>query len=41
MLELQDGTMTNSQVKIQDEIKLHDQKNKTVNANSMEVMWRT
>jgi len=33
VLELWDGTRTNSQVKVQDEINLHDQEKKAVNAS--------
>jgi hypothetical protein len=33
MLELWDGTRTNSQARIQDEINLHNQEKKAVNAS--------
>jgi hypothetical protein len=38
MLELWDGTKMNSQVKIQNEINLHNQEKKAVNASRMEMM---
>jgi len=33
------GTRTNSQMKVQDEINLHNQEKKIISANQMEVMW--
>jgi hypothetical protein len=40
MLELQDETKMNSQVIVQDEIKLHNQEKKAINASWMEMVWR-
>ncbi len=40
MLGLRDGTKMNSQVRVQDEINLHNQEKKAVSANRMEmVRW--
>jgi hypothetical protein len=38
MLELQDGTKTNSQEKIQNDINLHNQEKKAISANQIEVV---
>jgi hypothetical protein len=38
MLELWDGTRTNSQGRVQDEINLHNQEKKAIIANQMEVV---
>jgi hypothetical protein len=38
MLELWDGTKMNSQVNVQDDINLHNQKKKVVSANRMEMV---
>ncbi len=39
MLELRNGTRTNSQAKVQDDINLHNQEKRAVNASQMEVQW--
>ncbi len=41
VLELRDGTKTNSQAKVQDEIDLHNQEKKVVNASRMEMVQQT
>ncbi len=41
VLELRDGTRTNSQAKVQNVINLHNQEKRAVNANRMEVVWQT
>jgi len=38
MLELWDGTKTNSQGKVQEEINLHNQEKKAITANQMQVV---
>jgi hypothetical protein len=38
VLEFWDGTKTNSQVKIQDEINLHNQEKKAVSASQMKMV---
>jgi len=38
MIKLWDGIRMNSQAKVQDEIKLHNQEMKVVNAHRMEIM---
>jgi hypothetical protein len=38
VLELQNGTRTNSQSKVQDEVNLHNQEKKAVNGSWMEVI---
>jgi hypothetical protein len=40
VLELQDETKMNSQVRVQDDINLHNQDKKTINANRMEMVQR-
>jgi hypothetical protein len=41
MLELWDETKMNSQVKVQDEINMHNQEKRAVNANRMEMVRKT
>jgi hypothetical protein len=41
VLEFWDGTRTNSQVRVQDDINLLDQEKKAVNASRMEMVWQT
>jgi hypothetical protein len=41
VLELQDGTRTNSQVKVQDGINLHNPKKRAISVSQMEMVWRT
>ncbi len=41
MLELRDGIKTNSQVRVQDDINLHNQEKKAVSASRMEVVRQT
>jgi len=41
VLELQDGIRTNSQVRVQDDINMHNQEKKVVNTNQMEVVRQT
>ncbi len=40
VLELQDGTRTNSQARVQNDINLHNQEKRVVSASQMKVMWR-
>jgi hypothetical protein len=41
MPELRNGIKTNSQARVQDEINLHNQKKKAVNASQMEMVRQT
>jgi len=41
VLEFWDGTRTNSQVRVQDDINLLDQEKKAVNASRMEMVRQT
>jgi len=40
VLKLQDGITTSSQVGVQDEINMHNQKKRAVSVGQMKVMWQ-